>query len=103
MVLFTVSEHQLDHWVNQISKYQRLLQAHSVSINLTKLASLRLDLLTKDSESEKHNGPHVVRDQSSLPSSPLVSAASRADIPIASSVYHHLNDFGIQWYPNIVQ
>lgn len=47
MLLTSVEDDEVDSWVARIDEYLNLLQAHSISFDVTKLASIRLELLRK--------------------------------------------------------
>ncbi|KAH8690614.1 hypothetical protein BGW36DRAFT_58070 [Talaromyces proteolyticus] len=77
MLLTSVEDDEVDSWLTRIDEYLCLLQAHSVSFDVTKLASIRLELLRKHGRrtSERIATDKVTNGSSSEAVSELVSVS----------------------------
>ncbi|KAK1763240.1 fungal-specific transcription factor domain-containing protein [Phialemonium atrogriseum] len=57
MFLSATEDDEVNYWMKQITTYRDLLKAHSVNFNITKLASIRMDLLLqRDSSNNASTG-----------------------------------------------
>lgn len=45
MLLSSVTEEEVEYWTNEITRYRRLLDMHSLSFDTTKLAAARMNAL----------------------------------------------------------
>ncbi|CAI4218390.1 unnamed protein product [Parascedosporium putredinis] len=56
MLLSATEDDEVNHWIQEITTYRELLKAHSLNFNMTKLASIRMDLLLQRDSSDSLAG-----------------------------------------------
>lgn len=61
MLLSATDEDEVNVWMRRITTYRDILKAHSLNFNITKLASIRMDLLLQ------RESPDDVADGAGLP------------------------------------
>lgn len=70
MLLTSTENEVVNEWISNISRYHQLLRAHSVTVDVTKLAALRMDVLLKGSSSAISRDIQAYEDkQSNWPAS----------------------------------
>ncbi|EME44715.1 hypothetical protein DOTSEDRAFT_53722 [Dothistroma septosporum NZE10] len=55
MLLSSVTEEEVEYWTNEITRYRRLLDMHSLSFETTKLASARMNALASVGQAKRDN------------------------------------------------
>ena len=95
MFLSASSEDEASFWTRRINTYRDILKAHSLNFNVTKLASIRMDLLLRGDSDSSSLGPRRETEQALVKQNEAAQPALEAVAEMAPMAEPFIEEFPV--------